>query len=476
MFDVKKELDDLPSLLEQTTGLAAEWLEGLPSRRAGPVASASELREALGQVLGDYGVSPGDVVRDFARSVEPGLVASPGARYFGFVIGGSLPAGLAADWLASAWDQNGFLYASSPAVAVTEEIVASWALDLLGLPRDASVGFVTGCQMANFTALAAARHEVLRRVGWDVEADGLAGAPRITLVAGEEAHATLFVALRMLGLGEKNAILVPADEQGRMSPKALREALSDVVGPLILSLQAGNLNTGSFDPCDELIPIAREKGAWVHVDGAFGLWGVLLPELARHTAGLELADSWATDAHKWLNVPYDSGIVMVRNAEAHRRAMMVRAPLLSQGDDVRDPSNWVPESSRRGRVFPLYCALRSLGREGLRDMVARNCAQARLFASLLGEDPRIKILNDVVLNQVLVAFIPDKGLDRDEFTRRVIAGVQREGTCWAGGNVWKGRAVMRISVSNWSTSEDDIRLSAAAIRRVLRDELERPER
>ncbi|NLM70521.1 MAG: aspartate aminotransferase family protein [Synergistaceae bacterium] len=472
MTRVKKELEELPLLLDSASGLAREWLDALPSRRAGALASADELRESLEGNLSENGEAATKVVQNFSRSVEPGLVASPGPRYFGFVTGGSLPAALVADWLASAWDQNGFLYASSPAIAVAEEIVASWVLDLLGLPPESSVGFVSGCQMANFTALAAARHEVLRGTGWDVESDGLSGAPRITVVAGEEAHGTIFTALRMLGLGEKNVILVPTDGQGRMIPDALREALKNVSGPLIVCLQSGNLNTGAFDPCGELIPLAREKGAWVHVDGAFGLWGLLLPELEQHTAGIALADSWATDAHKWLNVPYDSGLVMVRNAEAHGGAMMVKAPLLAPGEDLRDPSAWVPESSRRGRVFPLYCALRSLGRSGLSEMVARNCAQARLFASLLGDDPLIEILNDVVLNQVLVAFRPPEGVDADEFTRRVIAAVQREGTCWAGGNVRKGRAVMRISVSNWSTEEEDIRLSAAAIRRVLSGELE----
>ena len=457
-------------LLDEAAGIAKEWLGGLPSRGAGASATAEELRRALDRPLGEDGESAADVVRSFARAVEPGLAASPGPRYFGFVTGGSLPAALAADWLASAWDQNGFLYASSPAIAVTEDIVASWVLDLLGLPPEASVGFVTGCQMANFTALAAARHEVLKRSGWDVEADGLFGAPEVAVVAGEEAHATIFVALRMLGLGEKNTMLVPADGQGRMIPEALREALKGVNGPLIVCLQAGNLNTGAFDPCRDLVPIARERGAWVHVDGAFGLWGLLLPELEQHTAGIGLADSWATDAHKWLNVPYDSGLVIVRDREAHRGAMMVKAPLLAPGEGLRDPSAWVPESSRRGRVFPLYCALRSLGRGGLREMVARNCTQARLFARLLSEDPEIEILNDVVLNQVLVAFRPPEGVGADEFTRRVIAAVQRDGTCWAGGNVWKGRAVMRISVSNWATAEEDIRLSAVAIRRVLSEE------
>ena len=458
----------LPRLLDETAKTAGEWLAALPEREVKAAASAEELREALGGPLNEEGELAADVLRNFAHAAERGLVASPGPRYFGFVTGGALPASLAADWLTSAWDQNAVLFVSSPAASVAEEVVASWLLELLGLPADASVGLVTGCQMANFTCLAAARHEVLRKAGWDVEADGLCGAPRITVAAGEEAHATLLVALRMLGLGERNVLPIPADEQGRMIPSALKEALENVSGPLIVCLQAGNVNSGAFDPCAELVPLAKAKGAWVHVDGAFGLWGALLPELAAHTEGIGLADSWATDAHKWLNVPYDSGIAVVRNEAAHRASMTLKAPYyIAAPGTVRDPSQWVPESSRRARVFPLYCALRSLGKNGLREMIARNCAQARLMASLLAEDPGIRILNDVVLNQALVRFIPPRGGDADAFTRRVTAAVQEEGTCWSGGSVWKGMAAMRISVSNWSTTEEDIRRSAAAIRSVL---------
>lgn len=458
----------LPRLLDETAKTAGEWLAALPEREVNAAASVEELREALGGALNEEGEPAADVVRNFAHAAERGLVASPGPRYFGFVTGGALPASLAADWLTTAWDQNAVLFVSSPAASVAEEVVASWLLALLGLPADASVGLVTGCQMANFTCLAAARHEVLRKAGWDVEADGLCGAPRITVVAGEEAHATLLVALRMLGLGERNVLAIPADEQGRMIPSALKEALETVSGPLIVCLQAGNVNSGAFDPCAELVPLAKAKGAWVHVDGAFGLWGALLPELAAHTEGIGLADSWATDAHKWLNVPYDSGIAIVRNEAAHRASMTLKAPYyIAAPDAVRDPSQWVPESSRRARVFPLYCALRSLGKNGLREMIARNCAQARLMASLLAEDPAIRILNDVVLNQALVRFIPPRDGDADAFTRLVTSKVQEEGTCWAGGSVWKGMAAMRISVSNWSTTEEDIRRSAAAIRGVL---------
>lgn len=454
-------------LLRETAEKAISWLEALPFRRVGPWASAEELRKSLGGSLNEEGMNPSVVLSFFSQEAEPGLTASPGPRYFGFVTGGALPASLAADWLSSAWDQNAVLAVSSPAASAAEDIVSEWVLDLLGLPPESSVGFVTGCQMANFTCLGAARHEVLRRSGWDVEKDGLQGAPRVTVIAGEEAHATLLVALRMLGLGTGNVISVPVDGQGRMVPEKAEEALKTASGPVILCLQAGNVNTGSFDPCAEIIPAAREKGAWVHVDGAFGLWGRVLPSLDHHTRGIELADSWATDAHKWLNVPYDSGIAIVRNGAAHRASMALNAPYYIAGEgEVRDPSQWVPESSRRARAFPLYCGLKSLGRKGVREMVERNCRQARLMASLLSDDPMVTILNDVVLNQVLVRF-SCPGSDSDAFTRMVTKAVQEEGTCWAGGSVWKGMTAMRISVSNWATSDDDITRSAEAIRSVL---------
>ena len=454
-------------LLRETAEKSIRWLEALPFRRVGPWASAEELRKSLGGSLNEEGMNPSEVLSFFSQEAEPGLTGSPGPRYFGFVTGGALPASLAADWLSSAWDQNAVLAVSSPAASAAEDIVSEWVLDLLGLPPESSVGFVTGCQMANFTCLGAARHEVLRCSGWDVEKDGLQGAPRVTVIAGEEAHATLLVALRMLGLGTGNVISVPVDGQGRMVPEKAEEALKTASGPVILCLQAGNVNTGSFDPCAEIIPAAREKGAWVHVDGAFGLWGRVLPSLDHHTRGIELADSWATDAHKWLNVPYDSGIAIVRNGAAHRASMALNAPYYIAGEgEVRDPSQWVPESSRRARAFPLYCGLKSLGRKGVLEMVERNCRQARLMASLLSDDPMVTILNDVVLNQVLVRF-SCPGSDSDAFTRMVTAAVQEEGTCWAGGSVWKGMAAMRISVSNWATSDDDITRSADSIRSVL---------
>ncbi len=455
-------------LIDKTASLAARWLTSLPDRPVKGASGVEELRTTLGGPLSERGADPAQVVEAFAEGATPGLVASPGPRYFGFVTGGALPASLAADWLTSAWDQNAVLAIASPAAAATEEVVASWILDLLDFPPECSVGFVTGCQMANFTCLAAARHEVFRKTGWNVEEEGLRGAPEVTVLAGEEAHATLFVALRMLGLGTKNVVRLPGDAQGRMELGAAKETLEKISGPAILCLQAGNVNSGAFDPCADLIPLAQEKGAWVHVDGAFGLWGKLLSELNSHTKGMELADSWATDAHKWLNVPYDSGLAIVRHPAAHRASMALNAPYyIAAPGEVRDPSQWVPESSRRARAFPLYCGLKSLGKQSLRELVERNCRQARLMASLLQEDPSIRILNDVVLNQVLVEFLPAGKADDGTFTPLVMAAIQKEGTCWAGGSLWKGRPVMRISVSNWSTTDTDIRISAEAIRRVL---------
>jgi len=463
---------DYRELLEITFDRASKFFSGLEGRHVGPRASVEELRALIKEDLPEEGKDPIRVLEELSDRVERGLVASAGPRYFGFVTGGAVPASLGADILTSVWDQNGMFSASSPAAGVVEEVVASWILELLDLPRETSVGFVTGCQMANFTCLAAARHEVLRKVGWNVEERGLFGAPRISVFVGEEAHATIFTALRMLGMGTSDIKIIPSDCQGRMIPSEVENALRECRGPGILCIQAGNVNTGAFDPSHLLIPIAREHGAWVHLDGAFGIWGRMLPSLTEETRGMELADSWATDAHKWLNVPYDSGIAMVRNEAAHRASMALRGPYyIAAGDEIRDPSHWVPESSRRARGFALYGCISSLGRRGLKEIVHNNCRQARLMADLLEEDPRIEVLNEVVLNQVLVRFLPENSTDVDSFTRKVVRMIQEEGTCWAGGSCWKGMAVMRISVSNWCTTDEDIILSAQAIRRVLSREI-----
>jgi len=460
---------DHSELLQRTAELAVEFLDGLPERRVGSAASLSELRAALGGPLPEKGTDAREVIEELARAADPGLVGTAGPRYFGFVIGGHLPAALAADWLTSAWDQNAGLYVTSPANSVVEEAAERWLLEILGLPATASVGFTTGCSMANFTALAAARHAVLARLGWDVERAGLFGAPPIEVVIGNEAHATILTALQMLGLGRERVKRVAVDGQGRMVPAALRQVLAGGSGPLIVCAQAGNVDTGAFDPLEEIVPIVRERGGWLHVDGAFGLWAAAVPELAHLVRGAAAADSWATDAHKWLNVPYDCGVVAVAHPEPHRAAMTISAAYLVQTEGhERDPFDWVPEFSRRARGFPVWAALRSLGRSGVAAMVERCCALARRFSEALRGEPGIEILNEVVLNQVLLRFHPPVAGDSDALTRAVIARVQADGTCWLGGTTWQGKAAMRISVSGWETTEDDVDASAAAILRSFR--------
>jgi glutamate/tyrosine decarboxylase-like PLP-dependent enzyme len=453
------------NVLDTAAGLAKEFLDGLGRRPVRATASIADLRERLGQPLTEEGLAPETVVAEMARAVEPGLVASAGPRFFGFVIGGSHPAAVAADWLTSAWDQNAGLSATSPAAAVVEEVAAAWLLELLGLPPSASVGFVTGGQMANFVGLAAGRHAVLERVGWNVEEEGLQhGAPPVQVVVGEEVHVTILSALRMLGLGSRRAQRVAVDAQGRMRPDDLARVLRECSGPTLVCAQAGNVNTGAFDPLNEIVPLVRERGAWLHVDGAFGLWAGASPALRQYLVGVDRADSWATDAHKWLNVPYDCGIAVVAEPAAHRAALTARASYLVQTTGAeRDPFEWVPEFSRRARGFPVYAALRSLGRRGVAEMIERCCRLARRMAEGLGRGPGIRILNEVVLNQVLVRFEPPAGGDADAFTRAVIARVQRDGTAWLGGSRWRDQEVMRISVSNWSTTEADADASVEAI-------------
>lgn len=463
---------DRTDLLKRTTDLALEFLESLPERRVGPVIPIDELRASLGGPLPEQGEDPRETIEHLVRAADPGLVAMPGPRYFGFVIGGHVPAALAADWLTSTWDQNAGLYVTSPANSVVEEVAAGWLLEVLDLPRTASVGFTTGCMMANFTGIAAGRHAVLGRLGWDVERRGLYGAPEIDMVIGEEAHATIHAALQMLGLGRERVKKVATDGQGRMMADSLREVLGGCRGPLIVCAQAGNVNTGSFDPLEEIADLVhnhRGAGGWLHVDGAFGLWAAASPSLAHLAKGAGLADSWATDGHKWLNVPYDSGIVIVKDPESHRQAMTIAAPYLIQTEGrERDPFDYVPEFSRRARGFTVWAALRSLGRQGIAEMVERCCAMARRFADRLGAEPGVEILNDVVLNQVLVRFNPSDGGDSEAFTREVVTRVQADGTCWLSGTTWHGTAAMRISVSNWSTSEEDVDQSAAAILKAAR--------
>ncbi|MGW6279842.1 pyridoxal phosphate-dependent decarboxylase family protein [Kribbella sp. NPDC055071] len=455
-------MPDWEGPLTEAFDRATTYLNGLPERRVGPRATAAELRAALGGALPTEPTDPRDVVAHLAKGVEDGLLPSGSGRFFGFVFGGATPAALAADWLTTVWDQNAGLYAASPAAAVVEEVAAAWLVELFGLPAKTSVGFVTGAQMANFTALAAARHEVLKRAGWDVERDGLIGAPPIRVLAGAERHDTIDRALRFLGLGTNCIVPIAVDDQGRMRADALAAELRG--GPTIVCAQAGNVNTGAFDPIAEICALAED--AWVHVDGAFGLWAAVSPTLRPLIEGIERADSWATDAHKWLNVPYDSGLVLCAHPEAHRAAMSIRAAYLIQDENgERDALDFNPEFSRRARGFAVYAAIRALGQSGIAEIVDRCHAMARRFADTL-EANGVAVLNDVVLNQVLVRFGGD-----DALTRRVISAVQQEGTAWMSGTTWQGKAAMRISVSNWTTDESDIDRSAAAVLQVSRQEI-----
>jgi glutamate/tyrosine decarboxylase-like PLP-dependent enzyme len=462
---VEKRLTDS---LTRVHELARDYIRSRAGRPVFASASIDELRAALGGPLPDNSIDPAAVVEALAKAAEPGLVTTSGPRYFGFVTGGAVPAALGADWLASAWDQNAALNVMSPAAAVVEEVAGGWLTELLGLPASASVGFVSGCGMANATGLAAARHELLRRSGWDVEARGLIGCPPIHLFVGEEVHVSILAALRLIGFGAERPVRVAADAQGRMRPDALRNALASVSGPAIVCAQAGNVNTGAFDPIAEIAAIVRQHTGWLHIDGAFGLWAAASDTLRHHTRGVELADSWATDAHKWLNVPYDSGLVFVAHPAAHRAAMSMHAEYLPRApDQARDPMDWTPEASRRARGFPIYAALRSLGRRGVADLIDRCCRLARRFVERLSTAPEIQILNDVVLNQVLVRVVPPSA-NADAATRDVVARVQAERVCWLGGTRWHGMDAMRISVSNWSTTDDDVDRSADSILRAVR--------
>jgi glutamate/tyrosine decarboxylase-like PLP-dependent enzyme len=454
------------ALLRHACDVALGFLHALPDRHVGHRKTAPELDAALNEPLPDRPADPDAVLSKLIAAVEPGLVASAGPRYFGFVTGGSFPEAVAADWLVSAWDQNVALQVMSPAIAAIEAITARWVVTALRLPSESSVGFVTGAHMANVTALAAARHEVLQRARWDVEALGLHGSPPVTIVAGEEAHVSIHAACRLLGIGTRTVLRVATDDQGRMRPDALEWALSATSGPTIVCAQAGNVNTGACDPLPDIVELARERGAWVHVDGAFGLWAAASPSYRSLVDGLALADSWTTDAHKWLNVPYDSGIVIVKHPAAHRAAMSASAAYLipAQGEH-RDGSDWTPESSRRARVVPVYVVLKTLGRGGLADLVDRCCRLARRMADRMRSIPHARVLNDVVLNQVLVAFANSSG---ENITPRAIAAIQQAGVCWCGGTVWGGGPAMRISISNWQTSDADVDASAESIANAVR--------
>lgn len=452
------------SLLHRTADLAAQYLDSIGERHVAALATTDELRRQLGGPLPVDGESEESVVDLLAAAGQRGTVATQGRRYFGFVVGGSVPAATAADWLVSAWDQNAGVYVLSPLVSVVEEVAAGWLKELAGLPSGWSTGFVTGCQAANFTALATARHHVLNGAGWDVEAQGLYGAPAINVVVSDESHYTIFNALKLLGLGAERVTRIPTDDQGRMRAELLGPALAALTGPTIVCAQAGNVNTGAFDPIDAIADQTTKHGAWLHVDGAFGLWAATSRSRAHLVHGIGRADSVATDAHKWLNVPYDSGVVFTAHPTSHRRAMTLSAAYIIESAKERDPHEFVPEESRRGRAVPVYAALRSLGRNGFSALVDRCCDLATRLATHLRDDARLEVLNDVVINQVLVRVVGDEA---DKATRTMIEHLQREGTCWASGTTWHGMAALRLSISNYSTTEADIDLTAAAIRRCV---------
>jgi len=456
---------DFEPLLRRTYEMALAYIGSLSERHVGPREDAAEIAERLRVSLPDDAEDPMAVIERLASDVDPGLVASAGPRYFGFVVGGALPVSVAADWLTAAWDQNAAVHALSPAAAAAEQVAGEWMKELLGIPAGASHGLPTGAGLGNAVGIAAARHALLARAGWDVEDRGLYGAPEIEVVIGEEAHATVLTALQYLGLGRARVARVPADGQGAIRA----DALADVVRaagdrPVLVCAQAGNVNTGAFDPLESISAAVRaHPNAWLHIDGAFGLWAATSPRLRHLVAGAGRADSWSTDAHKWLNVGYDCGFVAVRDVDAHRAAMVTEASYLMRSGTNREGWEWVLDSSRRARGFALYAALRSLGRRGVRDLVENCCALAARFAEGVASVPGARVLNDVVLNQVLVRFEGD-----DARTWAVIRGVQAGGEAWMGGTTWQGKAAMRVSVSGWSTGEEDIDRTVAAIEAAAR--------
>lgn len=450
---------DYRTILQDAAERGIRYREDIAERRVGPSPDAVASVGRFEEVLTDGGRDAADTLALLDEVGSAASVAMSAPRFFGFVIGGSMPVTVATNWLTTAWDQNAVMNEVTPAVSMLERIALGWLRELLGLPNECGAGFVTGATVANFTALAAARNRVFERAGWDVETDGLIGAPPLTVIIGEEAHPTLVKSLGLLGLGRGRAHRIPVDAQGRM----IASALPRIEGPTIVCTQAGNINTGAFDPIADICDVVRPAGAWVHVDGAFGLWAAAVPELRNLASGIGDADSWATDAHKWLNVPYDSGIAFSRDAEALKSAMAITADYLPMVTEHRNPSDFTPELSRRARGIDVWAALRTLGRDGVRELVSRNCAQAQRFAEGL-RDAGYEVLNDVVLNQVLVSF------GDSERTRQVAAGLQQDGTCWCGTTVWQGRTAMRISVCNWSTTDDDVERSLEVMIRIAANE------
>ena len=444
-------------LLQRAAALAADHLDTLETRPVYPQVSLDELAERIDAPLPDGPTDPAAVLEELAAALEPGVVASQSGRYFGFVVGSSLPAALAADVLVSAWDQNLGLLSLGPSSLVAENTAGAWVKELLGIPQSASFAFVTGCQTAHFTCLAAARQHLLADIGWDVVEQGLAGSPPLRVLLGSKRHSTIDRALRYLGIGRAQIHVLEALADGRLDPEALRGALGEPGGPTIVCAQAGEVNTGVFDDLAAVADAVEGTDAWLHVDGAFGLWAAASPSLAHLLGGSERADSWATDAHKWLNVPYDCGIAFCAHPDAHHEAMTAQAAYLARENDViREPVDWTPEHSRRARAVPVYAALRQLGRSGVAELVERTCAHARRFAAGVAELSGCQVLNEVVLNQVLFRFADDAT------TKRVLAGVQASGEAWMSGTEWDGRAAIRLSVSSWRTTERDVDRAVAA--------------
>jgi glutamate/tyrosine decarboxylase-like PLP-dependent enzyme len=451
--------DEYKAVLDRASARSMEWIESIPDRRVAPAANIDAMKRVFARPLQDGEIDPVAVVEELATLAEPGLMAMPSGRFFGWVIGGTLPAALGADVLVSSWDQNAGMRYASPATAAIEEVAGEWLLDLLGLPAGSDVGFTTGATMANWTGLAAARAHVLDAAGWDVNARGLQGAPLVTVLAGAERHASVDLALRYLGFGLPT--VVEADDQGRIIPARLAEALDAVDGPVIVVLQAGNLHSGAFDPMRESVALAHDHGGWVHVDGAFGLWAAASPSLRGHLDGVETADSWATDAHKTLNVPYDCGVAIIVRKGVARATLGVQTSYLIKDGEASDPYDLVPEMSRRARGVPVWAALRQLGRSGVISLVDGLAANARALALGLAALPDVTVLNDVVFTQVSLAF------GSDERTRAVTAALIADGAVWMSGSRWQGHDILRISVSNWSTDAADVIFSIEAVKRAL---------
>lgn len=453
--------------LEKASELAAKYIDALPDMPIHGETDPTLLRERLQKELGDQGMDPVQVLEELARDVEPGLLNSAAARFHGWVIGGSLPVALGADWLTAVWDQNAASYSCSPSAAIVEDVVAEWLKDLLGLPAKASHAFVTGCQLAHVTCLAAARHKLLSDRGWSIEEDGLNGAPRIRVFVGEH-HETIVRAVRLLGLGTSSITHIKAHENGAIDLEELKQRLEeDPEAPTIVCLAAGELNRGTFDPFDEVCDLAQRFDAWVHVDGAFGLWAAASPRFRYLISGIEKADSWASDAHKWLNVPYDSGFAFIAHPEAHRDAMTIPAAYGVQVHGARDSFGWGPDWSRRARGFPLYAALRYLGRRGVADLVERSCDRAREFFEGLEKLEQTEVLSPPIINQGLVRFLDPKAKDHDAFTEAVIQSINASGVAWFGPTTWRDMRVMRVSFSNWQTNEEDVQRTLDAVREAL---------